>query len=196
MTLAPMIRGVGSSMDNVYYENNTVVNSGEGWGHNQRPDGPFGCAVRVFANQNGATSTNIFIRNNIFYKSTGALINFSETDDLSGYTIDNNVLYNPSGNVGELETVGYTTIAQWRTASGEDAHSISSDPVFVSTSDFHLQVTSPAIGKAANTGLLTDYENNNRKGYLDIGAYEYQSDFGSVSYLKKPVSYKGKTIIW
>ena len=176
MTLAPMIRGAGSSMNNIYYEGNTVVNSGEGWGHNQRPDGPFGCAVRVFdCIDFGGTATNVYIRNNIFYKSTGALINFSTTVDLSGYTIDNNVLYNPSGNVGELETVGYTTIANWRTASGKDAHSISSDPMFVSASDFHLQIGSPAIGTGISVGLATDYDGKTYNDPPSIGAYEHHS---------------------
>ena len=195
--IAPMIRSAGSSMNNIYYEGNTVVNSGEGWGHNQRPDGPYGCAMRVFdCIDFGGTASNMYIRNNIFYKGTGALINFSATADLAAYTFDNNILYNPTGNVGELETVGYTTIAQWRTASGKDAHSISSDPIFISTSDFHLQGTSPAIGKGYSVASLTDFDNNKRRGYFDIGAYEYQSDIGAVAYSKKIVLYHKKAIIW
>ena len=68
------------------------------------------------------------------------------------------------------------------TAPAWDTSPLSTDPQFVSITDFHLQSTSPAI----NTGLaipivLTDFEGISRPQGVtyDIGAYEYQSS-GSV----------------
>ena len=51
----------------------------------------------------------------------------------------------------------------------------SSDPLFVSSSDFHLQNTSPAINVGTNVGLISDYDGISLPrgiGY-EIGAYEY-----------------------
>lgn len=57
---------------------------------------------------------------------------------------------------------------------------ISSDPQFISLSDFHLQSTSHCIDKGSNTyvpsWLTIDKDGNPRifNGIVDIGAYEYQ----------------------
>jgi hypothetical protein len=48
-------------------------------------------------------------------------------------------------------------------------------PQFVSSTDFHLQSSSPAIGQGVNVGLLTDYDGNYWKNIPCIGCYEYGS---------------------
>lgn len=48
-------------------------------------------------------------------------------------------------------------------------------PQFVSSTDFHLQSSSPAIGQGVNVGLLTDYDGNTWKNIPCIGCYEYGS---------------------
>ena len=54
--------------------------------------------------------------------------------------------------------------------------SVQADPKLTSSSDFHLQSTSPAINAGTPVGLTTDYEGNPVPSGLlpDIGAYEYQ----------------------
>jgi len=56
------------------------------------------------------------------------------------------------------------------------ASDISADPLFISSSDFHLQYVSPAIDSGNDVSLTTDYAGNPvPSGNLpDIGAYEYQ----------------------
>jgi hypothetical protein len=49
----------------------------------------------------------------------------------------------------------------------------SSNPLFVSTLDFHLQGTSPAIGAGISVGLTTDKDGVNWYNPPSIGAYEY-----------------------
>jgi hypothetical protein len=67
-----------------------------------------------------------------------------------------------------------TNFVGWKTASSQDGHSIITDPLFLSTTDFHLQGNSPAINAGVDVGLTTDIEGKAIKGLPDIGAYEYQ----------------------
>ena len=48
------------------------------------------------------------------------------------------------------------------------------DPLFVSTSDFHLQAGSPCINAGIDVGLTTDYDGRAVGNPPEIGAYEYQ----------------------
>lgn len=68
----------------------------------------------------------------------------------------------------------YSTIATWRTATSQDAHSTTGDPVFVNnSSDWKLQSTSPCINAGVSLGLTQDIDGNPIVGNPDIGAYEY-----------------------
>jgi hypothetical protein len=96
-------------------------------------------------------------------------------------TIDNNLIYKAN-----VKPVYYNaderTWATWQ-GYGFDTVGVNADPLFISTSDFHLQSTSPAINAGVDVGLTKDYEGNPvpakhravRKP--DIGAYEYQYRF-------------------
>lgn len=72
---------------------------------------------------------------------------------------------------------GYYDLATWQTATGYDAHSTTSDPLWVDPAglDFHLQSASPAIDAGANVGLTEDFEGNPvpQGAAPDIGACEY-----------------------
>ena len=66
------------------------------------------------------------------------------------------------------------TYAAWETAYGGTTHSVQADPLFISTSDFHLNAASPCINAGVNVGLTIDYAGNEIRGLPDIGAYEYR----------------------
>ena len=78
---------------------------------------------------------------------------------------------------------GYGTLAAWRTASGQDAHSITGNPAL--TGGWGLTLGSPAIAAGANltslgiTALNSDKSGIARpaSGAWDIGAYQYVSGF-------------------
>lgn len=56
-----------------------------------------------------------------------------------------------------------------------ETHSFNADPLFVSSSNFHLLPTSPAINAGVDVGLTSDYDGNPKSGAnWDIGAYEFQ----------------------
>ena len=80
-----------SYMKNVLFEKNICSASGLGWGHNQRPDGPNGNNIVVL--KNPATTENVFIQNNVFYKATEANMRFSDPNDQRFFTIVNNVVF-------------------------------------------------------------------------------------------------------
>jgi hypothetical protein len=57
--------------------------------------------------------------------------------------------------------------------SGTVQKNLTGNPLFISSTDFHLQASSPAIGKGQSiTGLTTDYDGNTLNDPPSIGAYE------------------------
>jgi hypothetical protein len=175
----------------VYY--NLVVNTGGGadgyaiWAVGAKRTG----MVQIYNNtiyQNGkgsifgifcSASNDAQIRNNVIRidaaSGSYALILYSA--DLSGSTISNNVYYTPNdaGPVFYLAGEGYTTVAQWQKATGQESNSVKSDPLFISTgSDFKLLSNSPSVNAGVSVGLLHDILGNAIIGLPDIGCYEKQ----------------------
>jgi hypothetical protein len=73
----------------------------------------------------------------------------------------------------------YQTFAEWQAGSGQDANSISVNPVFVSPTDLHL---TPAGNKDIDNkgtpvnGITTDIDNETRSTTIpDIGADEFST---------------------
>ncbi|MFH1256897.1 MAG: PKD domain-containing protein [Candidatus Diapherotrites archaeon] len=138
--------GIGNSnwpLENSFFYNNTLINP------------PYGINIDY------AISPQIY--NNIVYTPTvitglgeaqwGAIRYNNVTTLISNY---NDLFQNPVGTIGYAD---YSTLAQWRTATGQDMQSISADPLFVNAAagDYRLQPTSPARG----TG----------QGGVNMGAY-------------------------
>src|SRR5262249_32781872 len=96
----------------------------------------------------------------------------------SVYTnINYNDYYQGTGTLGFLGS-DQTTIAAWRTATGKDVNSFSSDPKFNSSTDLRPQPTSPVL--AAGTpagGITTDYSGITRSVTTpSVGAFESGAD--------------------
>ena len=100
----------------------------------------------------------------------------------AGLTSNRNDLYAPGtgGFVGVFNLLDQTAIADWRTATGQDANSISADPLFVApngnaaTVNLHLLCGSPAIGAGIPVvGVTNDFDNDPRSATTPaIGADE------------------------
>jgi hypothetical protein len=109
---------------------------------------------------NFATISNVSIRNNI-------VENFDDepaygSTAVSGLSIENNIFYNN----------GHNNIPVY-SGSGTVQKNLTGNPLFISSTDFHLQASSPAIGKGQSiTGLTTDYDGNTLNDPPSIGAYE------------------------
>ncbi len=149
---------------NEYY-NNTAVNNGRDGFYLRFSDG------------------NLTIKNNIAHNNGNGAAHLDTTDAGAG-TWDYNDWSKGTGTY--LITLGasttYTDWATYQTATATscgggqcDANSISSDPLFVSATDFHLQAGSPAINAGVDVGLTVDYEGKPipATGPVDIGAYQH-----------------------
>jgi hypothetical protein len=68
----------------------------------------------------------------------------------------------------------FTTLANWRTATGGESHSATGDPLFVNqASDWSLQAGSPCINAGVDLGLTRDILGNPIVGNPDMGCYEH-----------------------
>lgn len=174
-------RPESSQTSDIYFEHNTCLNAGSGWG-SQRPDYQ---GSQVILDNNTAQTGNIYIRNNIF--STAQRFIYAIEDNINGsIQLDYNLIhqsgFSDSLFIGFPSFVNYKVedLAAYTEFSGNDANSIAGDPSFInaSTSNFQLSNTSPCIDAAVQTNIIDDFSGNERpmlNGY-DIGAYEYTSE--------------------
>ncbi|WP_255155842.1 fibronectin type III domain-containing protein [Ferruginibacter sp. HRS2-29] len=139
----------------------------------------------------GVASGPIFrVRNNILANVTAAqsgnakhytwVSTSASAIGAAGSLSNYNDLYvlNTNGFVGLGNATDYATLANWQTATSNDANSVSVDPLFVSTTDLHAG--SPLLNGAAdpnyatNTSwVTTDIDCAPRNTATDIGADEY-----------------------
>jgi len=118
------------------------------------------------------------LKNNIISSSQSTLDIFR----VGSHTLisDNNLIYNKK----DVNILNLTSLVNWsgyKTATGQDAHSINADPLFINA-DFKLQSISPAINAGVNVGLISDYAGNPMTNLPDIGAYKYQGQSPTIYY--------------
>lgn len=126
---------------------------------------------------------NCQVENNIFYASTSPwLVNAETVNPAMGNTLDYNAYYYSGGLENATSFFDFDYIVGFDAliaATGQDMHSITSDPLFVNTvtPDLHLQYISPCAqaGSPAATGVDEwDMDNQLRLqgSFIDIGADE------------------------
>lgn len=94
-------------------------------------------------------------------------------------SVFSNINYNDyfAANVGSLGGTTRVTLADWQAATASDANSIAGDPLFVSTSDLHITLASPA--RNSGTVLVdvpVDYDGEARP---NVGDPPATSDMGA-----------------
>jgi uncharacterized repeat protein (TIGR02059 family) len=146
----------GSTLSNVYIYNNVIIGNGVTNG-----DG-----IRI---NNIGSIKNFNVKNNIFSKcSNNGFLVTTNSGSINGLYVDNNTVYNNSSNAPYFSGNA--------ASNSEFLNNLTSDPLFVSSTNFHLQTGSPAIGKGLTiSGLTTDYDGNTIKNPPTIGAYENAS---------------------
>ncbi|MBK6766466.1 MAG: hypothetical protein IPG71_09160 [bacterium] len=96
----------------------------------------------------------------------------------AGQLTANNNLYFGTGAAYQMgwQLTGFTALAEWQTATGQDVFSTTGDPLFVSDSDLHLQPTAALTHQngAVAHDVPVDFDGASRFQPPDIGADEYQ----------------------
>lgn len=186
-----IVRNIGTSLSSpcntvqgIYIAgpNNTVINNVVS-----------GAAAIGITQWHGATASAI-INNTVFHNQEGILIGDGDGGALPNGSennyVANNIVYNNSGyGIREYGKVGannrYVDNLVYLSGSnmsvaGAVSGTISKDPLFVNyqangSGNYHLQASSPAIGKGTlSSAPSTDIDGNLRGSAVDIGAYEYQ----------------------
>jgi hypothetical protein len=119
--------------------------------------------VNTYDNTNG-TSDKSFAAYSIAASSSYSDINYND--------------YFVSGTPGILGYLGgnQATLTAWQTATGKDANSISGDPLFVSSTDLHLNtaVNSPVKNAGIRiAGVTTDIDGETRNDLPEIGGDDF-----------------------
>jgi uncharacterized repeat protein (TIGR02059 family) len=146
------------TIDNFNFINNTVY-AGTGTG---RADN--GLQLPDMGN-----ATNITVRNNIFhgFKYNPVFSDIKPGRSIDYLSIENNIFYANGTNA-----VSHSIAPTHNTTQ----NNIVANPLYVSTSDFHLQAGSPAIGAGITVSSVTiDYDGNAFNNPRSIGAYEFGS---------------------
>jgi hypothetical protein len=149
----------GATMDSFYFCNNVVYDAGGSLFAPQR-QGQFFTHYVLYSE--GGANTNCNVLNNIFHTTDTVYAYVKPGLALTGWDIDYNCYYQ-DGQLFDYRDVWYS-FADWKTQTGKDAHSITSDPAFVSLgTDFRLQADSPCIN--AGTGTVIPGAGQNMGAY-------------------------------
>jgi len=157
-----------------------------------------GSALDITSNGSGTNSWHVYlsdakqipmlnvIKNNIIDQGLStdyALTNVADGNEIPTpgtmfNTFDNNLYYGSTVASWDGTRATLTDLKNYwsgTTLNTNDQNSISNNPVFVSTSDFHLQSTSTAINAGLILGLSSDFAGTlvPQGTAPDIGAYEY-----------------------
>jgi parallel beta-helix repeat protein len=152
--------------------NNTIINNyGTGFSGYQ--------GIGIFAN---GTITNLTISNNISsgFTNYGIYISEHATDTLIINELDatyNCMNGNGTNSIYIESAAGRITVTNFDITTGN----ITTNPLFISSTNFRLQSESPCINAGIDVGLLSDYLGNPIIGIPDIGAYER---YGITYYVK------------
>lgn len=171
----------------IYFENNTCINAGGGWGHSQRPI-PNGTHLMVYANP--AITTKVYIRNNIFSNATDQGIRWWRKEDINTMVLDHNCWYQSNGLLARIDiqegigivNITYDYVTQWETYKAEtnqDPNSIHGDPLM--NTGLTLRESSPCINAGITLSTVTDDFNGIARPQglaYDIGAFEAESGTG------------------
>ena len=154
------------------------------------------------------------IRNNIIVNNLGiggagygSVGIYAVTSNAQFTNINYNDYYvNPTGAgvkyLGQIAATGSANLAAWQAATGQDANSVSVDPLFTSNTNLNLTGGSPLIGAGVTiAGQTTDITGATRNNPPSIGAYEDKVVISTRLYLSGAYSagllrHKNVTAAW
>ncbi len=150
-----------SNYQKIYHNSTMITGAGAGSAFDVYLGGNIQSANNIFTNYGTDTYT--------FKSQNNTAITVSNYNDFYS-TSSRNIRYN---------SVDYATLAAYQATSFLDNNSLAVDPVFTSTTDFHLLGASPVIGIALPlTDVTTDIDSEDRDpSSPDMGADEFSCLF-------------------
>lgn len=126
---------------------------------------------------------NNTFKNNIIYAAAGKPVVLNETQSGTNNIFDNNLYYGTSGIYWNWRGTEYSSFSAYQSGSGQDAHGLFADPLYISPEDGNLRIGdgSPAIDRGDNLSPdiigTQDIDKKDRiiNSIVDIGAFEYDS---------------------
>jgi hypothetical protein len=179
--------GIETSRNSTLTNNVVVRNTTYGVGYSDGGGGSTTILNNTIANNGSAemysytvgTSVTFTFKNNVLaHSGAGACVNLSSSTMAAGTVWDYNCLWVMGGGaIGIYGGAPRATMGEWRTATGRDANSLNTDPLFVNDAgtDYHLTPGSPCIDAGSNESApLSDFDGDFRPYNLlsDIGADE------------------------
>lgn len=155
--------------------------------HSARGSSKAGIGLAV---ESGGSASNLEIYNNILYNNPGGGIDSWVGNYSNVKAINNTIANNGKGAItgsGISNSIARNNIIFNNAISAggyTQDHNLTTDPGFVSATDFHLKAGSPAIDAGANDGApTTDFAGAARPvgSAVDIGAYEFGATSTSVA---------------
>lgn len=135
-------------------------------------------SAAVFVNSTFATAGAIDLRNNILANTQTTGTRYAVYSSAPA-TVFSTINYNDyfAQNVGFIGGSARATLADWQTATGQDANSVAVDPLFVSPTNLHLQATSPVLNLGTPIATVTDDIDGDTRSATtpEIGADEVAS---------------------
>jgi hypothetical protein len=126
-----------------------------------------------------ARVTSVVVKNNIFVDvagGTSVYFGLSYAASGLGQTLNYNCWYSDHIMKFVWNNSVYNTYALYKTASSQEANSITGDPLLASPTNYHLTSASPAKDIGLNVGLTQDYEGHPvGTTNINLGAYEYET---------------------
>jgi parallel beta-helix repeat protein len=115
-------------------------------------------------------SANTIVHNNILQNAgSGYAIHVTSGTVASDY----NCFFIKGNALGFFNAV-YATLADWQLATGQDEHSLVTDPLFTSTNDLHVNKALLKNAGIFHTEVTDDIDGQSRDNQPDIGADEFE----------------------
>ncbi len=117
-------------------------------------------------------SSNRNINNCLSFNGNGYALYITHSASLS--TSDNNNLYTNGNKLAYFEGVEAMDLATWLSVSNDDSNSVSTDPIYASTTDLHVSAVGLNAAASSLSWITTDYDGEARNANTpDIGADEF-----------------------
>jgi hypothetical protein len=126
-------------------------------------------------------TNNVFANNIAYAGAQGLFVHNFTTTEADPAALDYNLYYGVGATVVfQWNKVKYKGFSKYQAATGQDAHSLFADPLFISTTlpNLDVQASSPALGAGSDLGAAVvgtvDVVGNPRvvDGTISIGAYQ------------------------